>query len=299
MIECRAPKSKKEFEQYYYLRWKILRSPWQQPEGSERDEIEEQAIHRLVVDEKEYVLAVGRLHFVDQFLAQIRYMAVDESAQGKGVGKALYQALETEAKLRGAKTVELHARESAIPFYQCLGFETVEKSHLLYKKVQHFLMRKSIKTFKESQKNSVIKLQNTWHKTIPLSKAMNIAISHYNNDYLITHCDVEFNKNLHNTMFAGSIYTLATLTGWGWVYLFLEKNSYHGDIVLAEGNIKYVAPIGGVACAQTNTKLIKGDTELLQKNKKLKFTIEINVYSGDIIAAKFSGLYVVKPKETK
>ncbi len=299
MNECRAPKSKQEFEQYYHLRWLILRAPLQQATGSEQDDLEQQAIHRCIFDAEQNIIAVGRLHFTDQYTAQIRYMAVSDSAQGKGCGKVILQALEFVARQRGAKTIELKARKHAIDFYQQAQYQKGDFSHLLYGEVEHFNMSKQLDVLPEHQSSLAMQLQDTWHQTIPLSKAMNIAISYFDQQQLLTHCEPLFNKNLHNTMFAGSIYTLATLTGWGWVYLQLLKDKCSGDIVLAEANIKYLAPIAGIASARTEQKFVKGNTALLHQNKREKLTVEVEVLSGEKVAAKFTGCYVVLPKGDK
>ncbi len=295
MIECRAPLTKQELQKYYFLRWQVLREPWSQPQGSERDECEAQAIHRAVFDLQKNVLAVGRLDFTDQFHAQIRYMAVVEQAQGNGYGQQVLMALEHEASRRGAKKITLQARESAVTFYQQLGYQLVKKSHLLYGEIQHFTMQKNVAALPEHQESVAMQLQNVWHNTIPLSKAMNIAISYYDGTELLTHCEPTFNKNLHQTMFAGSIYTLATLTGWGWVYLQLAKDGCHGDRVLADATIKYLAPIAGVACAKTKQQSVIGDTQPLTVGKNARFTLDVEILSGDKIAAKFTGQYVVIP----
>ena len=56
------PQTPEEFKQYYSLRYEILRKPWGQPKGSERDEGEEASIHRMIIDKKTgNVLAGGRL----------------------------------------------------------------------------------------------------------------------------------------------------------------------------------------------------------------------------------------------
>lgn len=297
MITCRAPKTKKEFEQYYYLRWLILRSPWDKERGSELDNLEDQAIHRAIFDQKGNAIAVGRLHFTNENQAQIRYMAVADTAQGSGMGKCLLDSLEAEAQKRGATLIELNAREVALAFYLKSGYQNMGKAHLLYGDIQHYAMTKKLSVLLTHRSKQAKNLMDVWHKTIPLSKAMNINIGYYDGLELVTHCDPMFNKNLHNTMFAGSIYTLATLTGWGWVYLLLQNSHCHGDIVLAEGNIKYLAPINGVSCAKTEQLLVDGSTEHLVENGKAKMTISVNVYSGDTVAAKFIGKYVVINKE--
>lgn len=296
MIECIAPKNKVEYSRYYHFRWQQLREPWQQAAGTERDELEDQAIHRQLIDENGKVLAVGRLHFTKQNQAQIRYMAVDPAEQGKGLGKKLIAELEYQAQLRGAQTLILNAREQAVPFYQRLGYQLGNVTHVLYGELTHFSMEKELGVLHKSQKNWIKKLQDIWYQTIPISKAMQIAICYYDERSMITHCDPAFNKNLHNTMFAGSIYTLATLTGWGWVYFQLFKDNCQGDIVLADASIKYMAPIKGVVAAKTSESFVVGETKSLQQGNKARFTVEVELLSGENVAAKFTGHYVVIPK---
>jgi thioesterase domain-containing protein len=297
MITCRAPKTKKEFEQYYHLRWLVLRSPWGKEKGSEIDELEEQAIHRCIFDQHGSVLAVGRLHFTDQHHTQIRYMAVDDNVQGQGYGNILLESLELEAQKRGAISIELNAREVALGFYQKLGYQNLGLAHLLYEKIQHYSMKKNINPLPIHLEENAKKLEEIWHNTIPLSEAMKVNICHFDGVEFVTNCDPAFNKNLHNTMFAGSIYTLATLTGWGWVYLQLQKNNSQGDIVLADANIKYLAPITGVAFAKTEQQFVEGCTTVLEREGKARIRITVNIYNGEKIAATFIGKYVVIKKE--
>jgi N-acetylglutamate synthase-like GNAT family acetyltransferase len=71
-------------------------------------------------------------------------MAVAENQQGKGLGKLVMQYMEEKARENGASEVILQARKNAVDFYRSCGYEVVEKSHLLWGKIQHYLMRKSI-----------------------------------------------------------------------------------------------------------------------------------------------------------
>ena len=125
---------------------------------------------------------------------------------------------------------------------------------------------------------------------------MGLSIDSYDGDLIVTHADVLFNKNLHNTMFAGSIYTLATLTGWGWIYLDLARGHMDADIVLAQGNIEYLAPIEGAASGYVHRALSLGDCDKLIDKAKCKYELKVHVMSGDIIAAIFTGHYVLKRK---
>ena len=139
------PKSSEEFKKYYNLRYAVLRKPWEQPLGSERDEIEETSIHRMIVDENlGDALAVGRLQFNSTHEAQIRYMAVADEFQGKGLGSQIILALEEVARGKGIQRIILSARENALQFYKSNGYEIVKKAHLLFGDIQHWLMEKEL-----------------------------------------------------------------------------------------------------------------------------------------------------------
>ncbi|PCI52775.1 MAG: GNAT family N-acetyltransferase [Gammaproteobacteria bacterium] len=295
-----SPITADELAQYYQLRWQILRKPWKQQQGSEQDEYEQQAIHKMVINEQGEVLAVGRLEKVAKHQGKVRFMAVSETAQGQGLGQQIINALEQQASQLGFSEITLNARENAIGFYQKLGYKTVKFSHTLFDEIKHYTMVKKLSVHPLHKTELAQTLQNIWHKTIPLSKAMELQISYYDGQKLMTYCDADFNQNLHHTMFAGSIYTLATLTGWGWVYLALqakqkEQENLRGDIVLAEANIKYHAPIKGLTYGQVVQDDVSGQFDNLLQGKKVRIKLVAHVYCGEKIAATFQASYVVLP----
>ncbi len=142
-IEIRAPKNEVEWEQYYDLRYRILRQPWNQPQGSERNEGDETGLH-FALYENEILKAIARLDINDEKSAQVRFMAVETEIQRNGYGKQVMLAIENYCKTKNISEIILHAREIAIPFYKSLGYQLVEKSHLLFNEIQHFLMTKRI-----------------------------------------------------------------------------------------------------------------------------------------------------------
>ncbi|WP_114325622.1 bifunctional GNAT family N-acetyltransferase/hotdog fold thioesterase [Candidatus Colwellia aromaticivorans] len=303
MNTLRSPKTVDEWTQYYQLRWQILRKPWEQEQGSEQDEYEQQAIHKMVITDQGEILAVGRLEKTDKFQGKIRFMAVSETAQGRGLGQQVINALEQQASQLGMKEITLNAREDAVGFYQKYGYKKVKFSHILFDEIKHYTMVKTLSGHPLHKTELAQTLQDIWHKTIPLSKAMELKISYYDGKKLMTFCDADFNQNLHHTMFAGSIYTLATLTGWGWVYLALQakqqehkQDNLRGDIVLAEANIKYHAPIKGLAYGQVVQNDVSGQFDNLLEGKKVRIKLVAHVYCGEKIAATFKASYVVLPK---
>lgn len=136
-----SPKSPDEWESYYRLRFKILREPWNQPQGSEVLADESDAIHAMVTANNQ-VIGVARMHKSGENQAQVRCVAVANEAQGRGVGKAIMLYLEVKAKEMGIQEIILEARENAVPFYTSIGYVIEKESYLLFGEIQHYRMKK-------------------------------------------------------------------------------------------------------------------------------------------------------------
>ena len=142
--EIRTPQSQSEWERYYEIRFNELRKPWRQPKGSEKDLAEDSAFHYALFIEAEMV-GVLRMDLTDQpDMVQFRFMAIDNHFQGKKLGELLMKHAEMEAAKINKRVIMLHAREKALSFYEKLGFNVIEKSHLLFNTIQHYKMLKKI-----------------------------------------------------------------------------------------------------------------------------------------------------------
>ena len=144
-----APRTPAEWTAYYALRYTVLRQPWQQLPGSERvpADNEPDTVHALLLTEitgTPEALAVGMLQLTGAYQGQIRFMAVAPEAAGTGLGQRVMAHLEAQARTAGLREIVLHSRETAVGFYEKLGYAVVEPSHLLFGEIQHFLMRKQL-----------------------------------------------------------------------------------------------------------------------------------------------------------
>jgi len=140
-MEIRAPQNKAEFDAYYQLRWEILRKPWGEPEGSEQDQFEDSSQHIAAI-ENDKIIGVARLQETAPQQLQLRYMAVTEKTQKKGIGKAIITYAEKYARQHDYNEIFLHAREKAVGFYLHLNYLKLEKSYLLFNDIQHYKMHK-------------------------------------------------------------------------------------------------------------------------------------------------------------
>lgn len=143
MINIIEPSTEKEFEIYYQIRYDALRKPWGKPLGSEKDDSENESLHFLAF-ENEIPLGVCRLQYNSEKEAQIRFLAVNEAARGKGIGKIVMEFCEKRAVEDGRNFMILQARDYAVPFYEKCGYELKEKTFNLWGIIQHYLMAKKL-----------------------------------------------------------------------------------------------------------------------------------------------------------
>ena len=143
-MEVIEPATPEEFQKYYRLRYETLRQPWGQPEGSERVEDDDTAIHAMLVDDDGEAVGVCRLHMNTPQEGQLRFMGIRKDKQGQQLGNQLMEYLEARAKALGAMTLTLQARENAVNFYRRNGYEVVEETYVLFGTIQHYRMVKQL-----------------------------------------------------------------------------------------------------------------------------------------------------------
>lgn len=286
-----APETPAQWQAYFQLRYQVLREPWGQPIGSERDDLEADAFHQMIVSDSQQVLAVGRLHLLADGRAQVRYMAVSPEAQGQGLGAVVLTALERHADRVGASAIVLHARDNAFGFYRKLGYGFGDVLPPVFG-IPHQQMHKLLQLpmTVDEQVLWCQQLQQIWHQTIPLSAYMQLTIAQFDGRELQTTAPLAPNKNLHDTMFAGAIYSLLTLTGWGMVWLQLKAAGLQGDIVLADANIRYVRPVTGQPVAKVRVVDCRGS---LADGGRIRQQVRVQLWDNQTLLAEFQGQFAV------
>jgi YbgC/YbaW family acyl-CoA thioester hydrolase len=92
------------------------------PADLEYDAADANAVHAVAFNRFGMALATGRLIEHDVGVMKIGRMAVHGALRGAGIGRQVLEELIAAARTRGARQVLLHARASAVGFYQRAGF---------------------------------------------------------------------------------------------------------------------------------------------------------------------------------
>ena len=296
MYRISTPETPEQLDAYFSFRWRVLREPFNFPPGSEKDEYETVAEHRMLLSPKGDIVAVGRVHLNVQEEAQIRHIAVSPEHRKKGLGSLILSALEEEAKRQGATRAVTNSLDTSVAFFAAAGYKIEESPEALGKqKRKHMVKKLDMQSIVRLHPKWCSELQKTWHDTIPISEQMGIVLHQYSGKTLEARASLNKNINLHGTMFAGSIYSLATLTGWGMIFLQLKERGLNGDIVLGDANIHYHKPVTAEPRAICNIESLSGKFSFVERRKKCRLELQVNIQDGDKAVAEFHGVYWVLP----
>ena len=132
----------KEYKQMVEMRKQILRKPLGlQFEPHELDKEKDDILIGAYEDDQ--MLGCCLLTVVEPQTVRLRQMAVKTGLQGKGIGRALMQFAENLARDRGHKKVIMHARKTAIGFYEKLGYK-VKGDEFEEVTIPHSIMEKDL-----------------------------------------------------------------------------------------------------------------------------------------------------------
>lgn len=112
------------FAEALQLRYDILRKPLQMEFHIDDIEKEYNELHLACYDRDTLeIVGVLTLKPLNDDIIKMRQVAVSLSLQSLGIGKLMVQESERQASEKGFRRIELHARETAVPFYLKLGYK--------------------------------------------------------------------------------------------------------------------------------------------------------------------------------
>ena len=132
----------KEYQQMVNLRNEILRKPLGL--SFDKEELDKEKDDILMgAFEDDRLLGCCLLTRMDAFTIRLRQMAVPNNMQGKGVGRALMIFAENIARDLGYRKLCMHARQTAVGFYQKLGY-SISGEPFEEVTIPHYIMEKAL-----------------------------------------------------------------------------------------------------------------------------------------------------------
>jgi len=114
----------REYEQMIELRMEVLLKPIGIPRSYITPDAEKNDI-LLGAFEDDNLIGCCVLSPKDEYVVQLRQMAVKSNTQKSGIGRFIISNAEKIAKEKGFAQLMMHARDNVIPFYEKCGYTIV------------------------------------------------------------------------------------------------------------------------------------------------------------------------------
>ena len=138
-------------------------------------------------------------------------------------------------------------------------------------------------------------LERYLHKHIPFSAAMQVTVQSHTAKSLTLQAPLAPNINHQETVFGGSASTLAILSAWSLLHTRLAQEGIASQLVIQRNEMAYLKPMtedftatAALVDEQDWTRFLK----MLRRKGKARIRVAAVLYSGQLLAGKFSGEYV-------
>jgi predicted GNAT family N-acyltransferase len=133
-----------EYDEAVALRYEVLRKPLGLVFTQEELNAENNEFHFGCYNTEQILCGCLTYHIYSATTLKMRQVAVKSALQGIGIGRLLVENTENWASNAGWKTIILHARLSAVPFYEKLKY-VVDGDEFEEVGVPHYKMWKKLK----------------------------------------------------------------------------------------------------------------------------------------------------------
>lgn len=131
------------------------------------------------------------------------------------------------------------------------------------------------------------------HQQIPLTRAMGVTVESWNGRQLVLQAPLEPNHNHLGTAFGGSLCALATLAGYGLLWLVLGDREAH--VVVRESHIRYHHPVRGAlraTCSLPAEEEMTAFRRQFAEAGRARLALKAFIEDGGKACVEFEGTFV-------
>ncbi|MDQ6808073.1 MAG: thioesterase domain-containing protein [Verrucomicrobiota bacterium] len=139
--------------------------------------------------------------------------------------------------------------------------------------------------------------QDFFHAQIPITRAMGVQVVAADTKRFVVEAPVALNHNHMQTGFGGSVNAIATLAGYGCLWMRLRERA--ADVVIQESSIRFIRPIVKTiraVCDVAAVERLPAFLEEVRANTTGRIKLTVRVEENGIAAAEFRGTFVALPR---
>jgi thioesterase domain-containing protein len=136
-------------------------------------------------------------------------------------------------------------------------------------------------------------IEEFFYRKIPITRAMGIRVAEYDGSQLKLTAPVALNHNHLGTAFGGSLSAIATLAGYGLLWLELDDKNCH--VVIRKSWLSFSRPVRreivaiGRRPGQEEWHVFKA---AFSQRHKARINLDVTIEEDGLVAVEFSGIFV-------
>ena len=138
------------------------------------------------------------------------------------------------------------------------------------------------------------------HEKIPITRAMGVRVESFDKGQFVIVAPIEINHNHLHTAFGGSLSAMATLAGYG--FLWLELRDPEAHVVIKESAIRFRRPVHGdirALCRKPEDAALNAFKSDLARKGKAGIVLRVEIVEDAMVAVEFQGKFVAVRRQTK
>jgi len=132
-----------------------------------------------------------------------------------------------------------------------------------------------------------------FYEKIPITRAMGVRVIRYDGSQLRLAAPIALNHNHLGTAFGGSLSALATLAGYGLIWLEMGDKTAH--VVIRNSQLSFRRPVRGeivAICRRPNEDAVWLFKSAFAQHRKAKISLDVTIEEEGLVAVEFRGIFV-------
>ena len=132
-----------------------------------------------------------------------------------------------------------------------------------------------------------------FYQKIPITRAMGVRVVRYDGSQLRLTAPLTLNHNHLGTAFGGSLSALATLAGYGLIWLEMGDKTAH--VVIRNSEISFFRPVREeivAICRRPSEDQLRVFKNAFAEHHKAKISLRVTIEEEGVVAVEFHGIFV-------
>ena len=132
-----------------------------------------------------------------------------------------------------------------------------------------------------------------FYEKIPITRAMGVRVAEFDGSQLKLIAPIALNHNHLGTAFGGSLSAMATLAGYG--LLWLEMGDKAAHLVIRRSELSFRRPVRGeivAICRRPGQDQLLAFKNAFAQHRKARIALDVTIEEEGLVAVEFRGIFV-------